>query len=219
MRFDFDNVQDVVILTVRRELGDEAVSLVAVKSEVARRVNDGERQFLVDVSEMDFVDSSSMGALAGTLRLVEQNEGVLMVCGVGLRFAETLHVAEIQKALPIRKTRDEALKTILTGPRGPGALEAYLPGNPSLEAIRNWWEEVRPPRQETATGTREESSIDVVGDPQEGNIDLHLRDWLEALRVFNTAKSLAQRYELQFSADVSFKHFLSTLADKLSKTE
>lgn len=66
---------EVMVVSVGRELSLR--SGATLKEDVAERVRLGERQFIFDFAETEFIDSSGLGALIAMSKIVHGHEGTV----------------------------------------------------------------------------------------------------------------------------------------------
>ncbi len=237
MRFEPEEIGGVLVVHIRMGNDEELSRLGALKGEVSRHVEAGHLNIVVDLKELDFIDSKGMGALVGCARLIEEKAGKFVVYGMGLRLTETLHIVRLNQVVPFRMTQAQAV-VAAESELGEDGFAELIRGNPGLPEVRAWWDENgdslapagpshvpfsdmtrRQPEPKETKFLSDWASPDLVRLRSliEGNH--HLQDWMQALYLFSEAKRLSQRYEIEFNAEMSFKEFLSNLADSLSTVE
>lgn len=140
MKFEQETVGDVVVLTAIPTPAPKDMGLVDVKREVDALVEKGLTRIVVDIKNLDFLNSTEIGALIGSLRLTISRKGVLVLCGIGLRLAETLFLVRMHIVFPFRLSRKEAILEATKCGKDPGHAARLVAGNPSLEEIRHWWD-------------------------------------------------------------------------------
>lgn len=134
----------VALLTCEHEQEDEArgANITPVRNEVSRLVEEGCSLIVLDLSRIDFINSSGIGALVGSLRCVQQRNGALILTGLTLKVAETLAVVRMLNVIPVRLTRQEAALVLRKAKPEKGLVPKLLAGNPSLGDVHNWWDSV-----------------------------------------------------------------------------
>jgi anti-sigma B factor antagonist len=83
----------------------------------ARRKN---RWIILDLSDVDFMDTSSLAVVVGHWKRLQAAGGVLALAGARYRQTKTLWITGLADRLPMYDTVDEAIAAGLTaaGPRG-----------------------------------------------------------------------------------------------------
>jgi anti-sigma B factor antagonist len=64
---------------------------------------------VLDISQVDFVDSSGLGAILSFLRDLRTRGGELRLCGVQTRVMAMFELVRMQKIVPIAASAEEAL--------------------------------------------------------------------------------------------------------------
>lgn len=78
------------------------------KEEIARRIKAGERCILLDLSRVDFIDSSGLGAILSGLRLMGK-DGDLIICGLTEPVASMFKLTRMDRVFSIHKTAEMAV--------------------------------------------------------------------------------------------------------------
>jgi anti-sigma B factor antagonist len=95
----------VVAPTVRRL---DASVAPAFKQQVVRLVEAGDRRLLLDLSGVDFLDSSGLGALVSILKALG-GQGTMAVCGAKGAVLSLFKLTRMDKVFAIHADRAEAL--------------------------------------------------------------------------------------------------------------
>jgi anti-sigma B factor antagonist len=109
-----------MVVTDDRPLGDEIHVLAfageldldsarAVKERVTGAMGGGARRLLVDVSEVDFIHSTTLGVLIGSLNRLERAGGLLAVVCTPPRVRLSFRRAGLERDLGVCASREEAL--------------------------------------------------------------------------------------------------------------
>lgn len=231
MNFLTETDNGVLVITPHAGPGGDTAQLRRIKDTVMKQYTAATRAVVIDLSEVDFIDSGVIGAIVGSCRFLQGKSTSMVVCGIGLRVAETLYIMNLNRALPIRFTRELALTELNRPGHKDVPMDMLLAKNPSIDAVRKWWQEsaltrevpkltskdlIQPPKVETP---RPPTPVPPSSDSADSNDLLAKResaqDWLRALRLFREAKSLGERYGLDFNAGWTFRDFLSEIAERL----
>ena len=72
-------------------------------------VEKGARDILVDMSKVDFLDSTGLGVLVGGLKRVKANEGSLEIVATNERILKIFEITGLSKVFPMHPSVEEAL--------------------------------------------------------------------------------------------------------------
>lgn len=103
-----ENVGDVVVVTMPYRNVD-ASNAAAVKDRLQGMLKAGQR-VVIDISALEFVDSSGLGVLLSALRLVSKDGGDLKLAGATKSMRAILELVRFHRVLDIFNTREEALR-------------------------------------------------------------------------------------------------------------
>ncbi|MBX3729088.1 MAG: STAS domain-containing protein [Candidatus Sumerlaeia bacterium] len=245
----------VVVLTPTYEEGEDPKlsNISPVREAVARLVADGRRKIVLDLREVDFLLSVDIAALVGSARAIHGQQGLFLLCGLGLRLAETLAVVQLLRVLPVRFTRNEAVHTLKQTRADKDGVTLLVDGNPTMDRIRQWWDHIvqaqtseirinpvlihqaEDPDPDPDSGSGPRRIRPGVIDPHtwletgHNGIQPHesamhhlrpdLNDWVSGLETLKTAQRLFANHGLRFTPEITFKEFLSQLAEKLIEKE
>ena len=94
-------------------LGDrlDAAAAPEFKETVSNRIDAGEDTILLDLSDVDFIDSSGLGALVSVLKRMSPT-GQLVVCGLRDAAFNMFRLTRMDKVFPIFPSQDEALNAL-----------------------------------------------------------------------------------------------------------
>lgn len=73
-------------------------------------VGDGHHKIIVDMTAVDFLDSTGLGVLVGGLKRIRANEGSLALVCNAERILKIFRITGLTKVFPIHDTVDEALQ-------------------------------------------------------------------------------------------------------------
>lgn len=113
MRFEETNVENVLITKVldNRITADESAQL---KEEVLKCVNNGHKLVVVDLSEVTFIDSSGLGALISSLKMVGQ-DGALALSGARSSVMTTFRLTRMDRVFRMYNNTEEAVGALASG--------------------------------------------------------------------------------------------------------
>ena len=100
-------------VTVVKSLENRMDAKVAVdfKTEIGRIVDEGDRWIVFDVSEITFVDSSGLGAIVSSLKMVGK-EGDLVIAGAGETVLSLFKLTRMDRVFHMFATEKEAVEAL-----------------------------------------------------------------------------------------------------------
>lgn len=110
MQSEVRMADDVAIVKAPNKFLD-AFTSKAFRGEVMKLCEGGQRNFILDLSDIDFIDSAGIGVIILLYKTIG-SEGSLLLCGVKERVDAALSLVSLKPLIPICKSVDEALKKI-----------------------------------------------------------------------------------------------------------
>lgn len=105
----FDRVNSVGVVTVGGALS--AASVDSFRDQFLRWWDASDvRNVAMDLSKVDFLDSSGLGVLIALLKRVAERGGDLKLCGVQKKVRLVFEITRAHRVFEILDTKDEALK-------------------------------------------------------------------------------------------------------------
>jgi anti-sigma B factor antagonist len=110
MKFDERQEQEAIVI---RPIEQRLDSYVAeeLKAYMKSIVHNGHMQIVLDLSDVEFVDSSGLGAIIATM-IALRPQGRLMVCNVNKNVLALFRLTRIDRVIPVMDNADEALRAI-----------------------------------------------------------------------------------------------------------
>lgn len=99
---------DLAIVRVEGRLN--MVSAPELRDVVARAVKEGRRRLVIDLSAVEFMDSSGLGALIGALKTARGAGGDLRIAAPGEQVAMVLRLSNVDRILKPYETADAAFR-------------------------------------------------------------------------------------------------------------
>lgn len=100
MRIDFEVSRNQLLVRLAGEL-DEHTATQFRESVEARLDEDGERDLLLDLSEVTFIDSSGLGAILGRYKRISQAERRMAVAAASPQVRRILELSGLLKIIPL----------------------------------------------------------------------------------------------------------------------
>ena len=116
MELSAETVDGVTVVTVRTDFLD-ANNSRPFKDKVLELLNPSSPRVLLDLTQVQFIDSTGCGALLACLRRLTELGGELKLCCITSPVRALFDLVRMSRILEIHKTRAEALRSF----RGAGA--------------------------------------------------------------------------------------------------
>ena len=81
-----------------------------VFSQIVSLLEEGETEFLLHLSSVDFIDSTGLGTVVRLSKRVREAKGKLNLAEPQLKIREMFELTRLDKILPIYETQEEALR-------------------------------------------------------------------------------------------------------------
>lgn len=101
---------DVLVVIPRERRIDASVS-TSFKGRMVDWINQGNRHIVLDLSEVDFIDSSGLGAIVSSLKTLG-NDGDLVICGIRETVMGLFKITRMNRVFQIFADQREALKAL-----------------------------------------------------------------------------------------------------------
>ena len=107
MQLDTRKVADVLVVTCLEERLDAKVSR-EFKEEMAALIHEGNKHIVLDISNVNFIDSSGLGAIVSSLKQLG-GEGDLVLCGIGESILSLFRLTRMDRVFKIFSGEEEAV--------------------------------------------------------------------------------------------------------------
>ena len=110
MRFEQTKIGDVLVAKV---LDSRIVADVAprFKHQLMDYITEGNRSIVLDMGSVSFIDSSGLGALVSSLKVIGK-EGDLVLCGTGGTVTSMFKLTRMDKVFRMFNTTEEAIAAL-----------------------------------------------------------------------------------------------------------
>src|SRR5436853_1382073 len=104
-------LDDVVILDLsgRITMGEGTVVL---RDQIRKLLAAGDRKFLLNLADVDYIDSSGLGELVTSFTAVRNSEGQLKLLNLTRRVRDLLQITKLLTVFEVFNSEIEALKTM-----------------------------------------------------------------------------------------------------------
>jgi anti-sigma B factor antagonist len=87
-------------------------SLKIADSQIQAAIQQGVNRMVIDLTDVEYVDSAGLGMLMYTYGMLNEKKGALRLCGVTERVMSLLQMTKTDTFLPIDATRDESVAAL-----------------------------------------------------------------------------------------------------------
>lgn len=112
MKYSVDKQEKYTVLKLDETKLDATLS-PELKSTFVTMNAEGTRSFIVDLSEVKYVDSSGLSAILIANRLCNDQNGTLALVGVTEHVAKLISISQLEKVLNMLPTEEEAIDLVL----------------------------------------------------------------------------------------------------------
>jgi anti-sigma B factor antagonist len=104
-------LDDVVILDLsgRITMGEGAVIL---RDQIQKLLAAGDRKFLLNLADVDYIDSTGLGELVTSFTTVRNNEGQLKLLNLTRRVQDLLQITKLLTVFEVFNSETEAMKSL-----------------------------------------------------------------------------------------------------------
>ena len=95
------------VLSVSGEV--DVATAPRLREQLITLVNDGKVQIVVDLENVEFLDSTGLGVLVGALKRVRTSDGELALVCTEPRILKVFEITGLTKVFPMRRSIDEAV--------------------------------------------------------------------------------------------------------------
>jgi anti-anti-sigma factor len=114
MQLAVDQNGDVRILRVR-EAKLTYPNLSAFLAEVRRLVEEGTRKLVIDLQQVSYVDSASIGCLMDIRRLLQEQGGLLKLSGLQPRVETMISMTGVNRIIDVHREESAAVAAFASG--------------------------------------------------------------------------------------------------------
>ena len=101
----------VVILDLSGRITMGEGTLV-IRDHIQKLLNGGDRKFLLNLSDVDYIDSSGLGELVTSFTTVRNHDGQLKLLNLTKRVQDLLQITKLLTVFEVFNSEAEALKTM-----------------------------------------------------------------------------------------------------------
>ena len=110
LKIDIGEKNGVVLLKLDGEV--DVYTAPKLKSRLVDLVDQGKFKIVVDLEEVDFMDSSGLGVLVGGLKRVRSHDGAIALVCTQENILKIFRITGLVKVFPIFENQDQAVQSI-----------------------------------------------------------------------------------------------------------
>jgi anti-sigma B factor antagonist len=110
MEIEERKVGNVLVVLPREKRIDASVS-TGFKGRMVDWINQGNRRIVLDLSEVDFIDSSGLGAIVSSLKTLG-SDGDLVICGIRETVMGLFKITRMNRVFQIFASESEAIEAL-----------------------------------------------------------------------------------------------------------
>jgi anti-sigma B factor antagonist len=100
---------DVTLIVIRGEIGTETVD--QFKEKLEQVINDGKKKLVIDLQEVNYLNSMGLGVFASALKKLKKGNGDLKLINLSPTVMELLERSRLDKVFDVFETEEEAVKS------------------------------------------------------------------------------------------------------------
>ncbi|MBF0121310.1 MAG: STAS domain-containing protein [Desulfobacterales bacterium] len=102
---------DGILIAIPKEKQIDASIAKIFKGKMIDFINEGNNKIIVDLSNVDFIDSSGLNAILSSFKALDK-DGRLILCNVQKRVLSLFELTKMNRVLKIFSSIDEAIKAV-----------------------------------------------------------------------------------------------------------
>ena len=105
---------NVVVLSLKGRL--DFSSSTSLKERVGEMMNEGRRHFVINMAQVDFINSSGLGTLVSVLKEVRLAKGRMVLANLGTYVQEIFEITQLSHIFEICESEEEAMTAVQATP-------------------------------------------------------------------------------------------------------
>jgi anti-anti-sigma factor len=108
INYELTNKDGITIFKLNEKRFDASIAGL-VKAEFTIILSEGNNKFIVDMSEVEYCDSSGLSALLLAFRILQAEEGKIIIAAPQKSVKTLIEISQLNKVLPFYATVEEAI--------------------------------------------------------------------------------------------------------------
>ena len=104
--------KDVAVIILKGEV--DAYTCARLREAMIEAIEDGGANLVVDMKNVEYIDSSGLGTLVGGLKRVSERQGTIAVVCTNPQIRKVFDITGLVKVFPIYGSEDDAVKALNT---------------------------------------------------------------------------------------------------------
>ncbi len=97
---------DVVVFRIKGDI--DAYSSPNLKDKVAKEIGKGTKKIVLNLTNVDYIDSAGLGVLVALLKRVKKEQGILRISGLKPNILKIFQLTRLNQIFDIYNTEEEA---------------------------------------------------------------------------------------------------------------
>jgi anti-sigma B factor antagonist len=97
---------DVVIFRVKGDI--DAYSSPSLKDKVVKEIENGTKKIVLNLTNVDYIDSAGLGVLVALLKRIKKEQGILRISGLKPNILKIFQLTRLNQIFDIYNTEEEA---------------------------------------------------------------------------------------------------------------
>ncbi len=110
LKIEVEEKDNVMLLKLDGEV--DVYTAPKLKSRLVELVDQGKFKIVVDLEQVDFMDSSGLGVLVGGLKRVRSHEGAIALICTQENILKIFRITGLVKVFPIFEDQDQAIQSV-----------------------------------------------------------------------------------------------------------
>lgn len=108
---NIEKIDDVLVISVENENKLNAAISQKFKVEISKLIDQPGMKIVINLANLDYIDSSGFGALLSVLRTAKNNGAMLKLCNIAPEVMELVKLLQLQTVFDIKGSVDECIKS------------------------------------------------------------------------------------------------------------
>ena len=97
---------DVVIFRIKGDI--DAYSSPSLKDKIVKEIDNGVKRVILNLTNVDYIDSAGLGVLVALLKRIKKEQGVLRIAGLKPNIMKIFQLTRLNQIFDIYNTEEEA---------------------------------------------------------------------------------------------------------------
>lgn len=110
--FETNRIGDIIVLKVNEKRLDSTIAGLLKGEFTILLQTENVQKLIIDLSEVDAIDSSGLSALLLAYRVLAANQGAIRIASPSRSVLTLIQISQLNRVLPVADTVDEAIKQL-----------------------------------------------------------------------------------------------------------